>query len=182
MRDNDECLKRPPVVSSKENAALLQTPMPPTELSPKQEEAHKEMMTAVKELSDSVQQLENTAKNMMHETELIVQMEGSSTKGQLQRIEEQLVALNTVTPAPPPPVPAPIIVKPPNNTVFENKIVKMIKQVQESLVTLGEKTPASMDLTAEDRSFLETLSNETLRALEYVKHEMHSNNELGRTR
>lgn len=167
------------MVPSKESAALQQTVPPPTELSLKQEEAHKEVMGAVKELAGNVHHLWDTARLMIQETETAVHTQGSSTQGQLQKIENQLSALSAVTMTPPPPVQAPIIVQPPNNTVFENKIVGMIEDVQRSVMVLEGSTPSPMDLTVEDRRFLETLSNETLKALEYVKDEMRSSSELG---
>ncbi|XP_065355867.1 uncharacterized protein LOC135950254 [Calliphora vicina] len=167
MQENDECYKRPPVMPS---AALLAAPKPaepaiPPTFVKDQEEINKKLMAHMTTLTQNVDKLLDVSNNMLEHTEVAFKT-SPVTQEKLSKIEDRLVSYSMATPAPP--LPPPVIVQP-NNTVFENKVIKMFEDVNTGLANLKDLPQPEVGLLLADKEFIQNLNNETLSALENVK-------------
>ncbi|KAM7350984.1 uncharacterized protein ACRADG_003959 isoform 1-T2 [Cochliomyia hominivorax] len=180
MQENDECYKRPPATPG---AALLSASKPAENvISPTfikdQEEINKKLITHLKTLSQNVDKLLDVSNNMLEHTEVAFKT-SPVTQEKLTKIEDHLVSQSLTTPAPPPP--PPVIVQS-NNTVFENKIIKMFEEVNTGLAQLKELPQPEMGLLLADKEFIQNLNNETLNALENVKEKLLKASEAAATK
>ncbi|XP_023298926.2 uncharacterized protein LOC111681393 [Lucilia cuprina] len=167
MQDNDECYKRPPVTPGAALVAAVKPAEPaiPPSFIKDQEEINKKLITHMTTLTQNVDKLLDVSNNMLEHTEVAFKT-SPVTQEKLSKIEDHLVSYSMTTPAPPPP--APVIVQA-NNTVFENKVIKMFEDVNTGLAQLKETPAPEMGLLMADKEFIQSLNNETLNALENVK-------------
>lgn len=166
MQENDECFRRPPVSPAASLPIVnkvADSPIPPTFIKD-QEEVNKKLVTHMKTISQNVDKLLDISNNMSEHTE-IASKASPVTQEKLAKIEEHLVSYSMTTP---PPALPPIIVQP-NNTVFENKIITMIDQVNTGLAELKKIPQPEVGLQEADKEFIKLLNNETLNSLEHVK-------------
>lgn len=166
MQENDECFRRPPVAP----AAVVPVAAQPTEPSitpafvKEQAEINTKIISEMKTLSQNVDKLLDVSRNMMEYTEVTFKA-SPSTQEMLSKIDERLLSYSEVTPAPP------VIIQPANNTVFENKVIQMIENVNTGLLALKDVPKNEPGLSLADKEFIQHLNNETLNALEHVKAE-----------
>ncbi|XP_037816506.1 uncharacterized protein LOC119606915 [Lucilia sericata] len=167
MQENDECYKRPPVTPGAALVAAIKPAEPaiPPSFVKDQEEINKKLINHMTTLTQNVDKLLDVSNNMLEHTEVAFKT-SPVTQEKLSKIEDHLVSYSMTTPAPPPP--APVIVQA-NNTVFENKVIKMFEDVNTGLAQLKETPAPEMGLLMADKEFIQSLNNETLNALENVK-------------
>ncbi|XP_067623311.1 putative leucine-rich repeat-containing protein DDB_G0290503 isoform X2 [Eurosta solidaginis] len=178
MRENDECLKRPPMPPGAEVIAI--TPAPITAapaISPEyikeQEKINQKLLEQVTKLSTKVDKLLDTSKNMMEQTE--VAFKGvPSTAEMLTKIEDKLVSYSVITPAP---LPEPV-----DNSEFENKVLVKFDELATGMQELCAQPKVQEGLSSQDKEFIHGLTNETLNALESVKVNLQSATEKANTK
>lgn len=164
MRDNDECFRRPPVAPTAAAAAKpVESSLTPVFVK-EQAEINKKVISEIKTLSQNVDKLLDVSRNMMEYTEVAFKA-SPATQEMLSKIDERLLSYSEVTPAPP------VIIQPANNTVFENKVIQMIENVNTGLAELKYVPKHEQGLSLTDKEFIQHLNNETLNALEHVKAE-----------
>ncbi|XP_075153747.1 uncharacterized protein LOC142227213 [Haematobia irritans] len=162
MQENDECYRRPPVPLRAHEATTEKSEpsLAPTFVK-SQQEFNKKMTTDMDRLTTNVAKLLDLSQNVMEQTEVVFKS-SPATQDMLSKIEDHLVSYSVVTPSPPPPAVA-------NNTEFENKVVRMLESVHNSLSELKDMPKTPEGLSKADKEFIQAMNNETLTVLEHIK-------------
>nr|XP_014103158.1 uncharacterized protein LOC106627536 [Bactrocera oleae]XP_036222725.1 uncharacterized protein LOC106627536 [Bactrocera oleae]XP_036222726.1 uncharacterized protein LOC106627536 [Bactrocera oleae]XP_036222727.1 uncharacterized protein LOC106627536 [Bactrocera oleae] len=169
MRENDECLKRPPVPAGMSvPAPIVQPPAISPEFVKEQEKINQQMLEQITKLSSNVEKLLDTSKDMMEQTEVAFKSV-PSTADILTKIEDKLVSYSVVTPA--------LVPEAVDNSEFENKVFVKFDELATGMEELRAQPKPQDGLTSADKEFIHGLANETLSALENVKASAQSSTE-----
>lgn len=162
MRDNDECMKRPPI--------YLPTTTPKPKPQPKDmiliNNLNNDMnylKNAIKDLSFTVNKLLNTSLDTNQQTGIALQSI-PHTEQVLTGMTDHLVNLSAMLQAPPS-----VIIEPANDSIFQDKVLDTLENLHTDLSLLKTESKADKNLSMENRIFLENLNDKVLNELENLK-------------